>query len=212
MMIKVAVVDDQPIIVDGLSMIINFQEDMKVIWTAKGGGEALLKVEANKPDIILMDIRMPEMDGVEATKKIKEKYEDVKILILTTFNEDSYIFETLKHGSSGYLLKDIPPEEIINGIRAAITGGTVIEPSVASKLVKGIKNINKDINRGALDILTERELEIARLISEGFSNKEIGNKLFLSEGTIKNNITSILNKLDLRDRTQIAIFVIKNEI
>ena len=212
-MIKVAVVDDQPIIVDGLSMIINFQEDMKVIWTAGNGEESLLKMEAEIPDLILMDIRMPHMDGVEATKEIKEKFSNVKILILTTFDEDSYIFDTLKYGSNGYLLKDVPPEEIVNSIRKVIEGGTVIEPNVASKVVKNIKIVmGNDFKDNAIRLLTDREMEIARLISEGLSNKEIGNSLFLSEGTIKNNITSILNKLDLRDRTQIAIFILKNNV
>ena len=212
-MIKVAVVDDQPIIVDGLSMIIDFQKDMKVIWTAGNGEEAFMKIKVEVPDLMLMDVRMPHMNGVEATKKIKEKYSNVKILILTTFDEDSYIFDTLKYGSNGYLLKDMPPEEIISSIRKVIDGGTVIEPTVASKVVKNIKdNLGNDLRDEAIKILTDREIEIARLIADGLSNKEIGNKLFLSEGTIKNNITSVLNKLDLRDRTQIAIFVIKNDI
>lgn len=212
-MIKIAVVDDQPIIVDGLSMIINFQEDMKVIWTAENGEEAFMKIKVEVPDLMLMDVRMPHMDGVEATKKIKEKYSDVKILILTTFDEDSYIFDTLKYGSNGYLLKDVPPEELISSIRKVIEGGTVIEPNVASKVVKNMKAPSGNyLREETIKILTCREIEISRLIAEGLSNKEIGNKLFLSEGTIKNNITSILNKLDLRDRTQIAIFVIKNDI
>ncbi|MBF4693127.1 response regulator [Fusibacter ferrireducens] len=211
-MIKVAIVDDQKLIRNGLVMMVNLQSDMQVVWTADHGKEALLKVASSQPDIILMDIRMPEMNGVEATALIKKDYPETKVLVLTTFNEDDYIFETLKAGASGYLLKDVPPEELLDGIRKAIKGGTVIEPNVASKMVKNLSRIDENTQNEIRMKLTPREFEIAKMISEGLSNKEISELLFLSEGTVKNHLTNVLEKLKLRDRTQLAILMLKNQM
>ncbi len=137
---------------------------------------------------------------------------EIKVLVLTTFNEDAYIFETLKAGASGYLLKDVAPEELMDAIRKAIDGGTVIEPSVASKVVKNITTVDEAVQRQIRESLTSRELEIATMISQGLSNKEISDILFLSEGTVKNHLTNVLDKLNLRDRTQLAILMIKNHM
>ena len=209
-MIKVAIVDDQPLLVQGLSMMIDFQVDMEVLWTANQGLEAVYKSESSKPDVILMDLRMPQMNGVKATEKILIQFPDIKILILTTFMEDDEIYESMRLGACGYLLKDATPETIMDAIRKVVLGGTVIEPLVASKLIKHLK---QDVE-GSVELLsqlTHRELEIARGISQGLSNKEIANELFVSEGTVKNHLTSILEKLCLRDRTQLAIFMLKND-
>lgn len=211
-MIRIAIVDDQSWIINGLSMMINMQEDMTVVWTADNGREAVLKTTTDQPDLILMDIRMPSMNGVEATKWVRKEYPDIKVLILTTFNEDAYIFETLKAGASGYLLKDAPPETLLEAIHEAIKGGTIIEPSIASKVVQNITVIDGVMQNTIRETLTSRELEIAQMISQGLSNKEISELLFLSEGTIKNHLTSVLEKLNLRDRTQLAILMIKNQI
>ena len=210
-MIRVAIVDDQTLILQGLNMIINAQKDMEVLWSASNGAEAVYKTEQVKPDVILMDIRMPEMTGVKATEIIKAKFPEVQVLILTTFMEDEDIFESLKYGASGYLLKDATPETILDAIRKVMSGGTVIEPLVASKLLKHLKPVHESSKLNELHKLTERETHIALAIAEGYSNKEIALKLFVSEGTVKNHLTSILEKLNLRDRTQLAIYMIKND-
>ncbi len=211
-MIKVAMVDDQPLLLQGLSMMIGTQSDLEVIWTASNGREAVFKATAVQPDVILMDLRMPEMTGVEATAAIKADYPEVKIIILTTFMEDEEIFESLKLGASGYLLKDATPETLFNAIRKAMSGGTIIEPLVASKLVKHLKGSGESSKNQILEKLTSREVEIARGIAQGQSNREIAELLFVSEGTVKNHLTSILEKLELRDRTQLAILFVKNDL
>mgnify|MGYP004702109307 CR=1 FL=1 len=210
-MIKVALVDDQPLLVQGLSMIIGLQEDMVIHWTASNGREAVFKSVSSKPDVILMDLRMPEMNGVRATEAILSQDSSIKVLILTTFMEDDEIFESMKMGASGYLLKDATPETIVDAIRKVVSGGTVIEPLVASKLIKHLKR-ETEVHLDVLLTLTTRELEIARGIAQGMSNREIANDLFVSEGTVKNHLTNILEKLSLRDRTQLAIFVLKNDL
>lgn len=208
---NIAIVDDQPLLVQGLSMIVNAQSDMSVIWTAKDGEEACFKVAQEQPDVVLMDIRMPVKNGVEATAFIKSAYPDVHVIILTTFMEDDEIFDSMKHGASGYLLKDAPPESIIEAIRAAQTGGTSIEPQVASKLIKQLKPSTENTTNLIGDLLTQREIEIGRAIAQGLSNREIASALFVSEGTVKNHLTHILEKLGLRDRTQLAIYFIRRE-
>lgn len=209
-MIKIAIVDDQVLLVKGISMIVSTSNDMEVIWTANNGEEALFLADQNTPDMILLDIRMPIMDGVEATKQIKSKFPDTKVIILTTFMEDDEIYLSMKFGASGYLLKDASPEQILEAIRNAMIGGTIMAPPVASKLVKQLDR-SQASHSTHLEILTSREAEIALLISEGFSNREIADQLFVSEGTVKNHLTSILEKLNLRDRTQLAIYILKNK-
>lgn len=216
--IKLMLVDDQSLIREGLSMILSLSDDLQIIGEASNGVEAVKILDTIRPDIILMDIRMPKMDGVEATKIIMNKYPHIRIIILTTFSEDHYIYEGLKNGAVGYILKDLESKEIIRGIKTVHEGNVLLQPEVATKLVKIItgdntsQNGNVDANDsnnliGKYEQLTDREEEIAKLVSCGKSNKEISEMLFITEGTVKNNITKILAKLQLRDRTQLALFV-----
>ncbi|WP_432407651.1 response regulator transcription factor [Wukongibacter sp. M2B1] len=212
-MIKVMIVDDQGLIRDGLKMILSLSEDIEVIEEAINGKNAVEKLDRIEPDIILMDIRMPEMDGVEATKIIKERYPRTKIIILTTFNEDEYIFEGLKNGADGYILKDVRSNELIRAIKEVYKGNVLLQPEIASKVVKAFNSMNKGIGESDneeleyLKGLTKREIEISELVAEGKSNKEISKGLFITEGTVKNHLTRILSKLELRDRTQLALYI-----
>lgn len=213
-MIRIAIVDDQPIVRQGLAMVLGSEGDIEVVASGGNGFEAIEICSKNFVDVVLMDIKMPSLNGVEATKRIKKQYPNVKIIILTTFNEDEYIFEALKHGASGYLLKDALPQKIVEAIRVVYNGGAQIQPDVAVKVVEKLKNYGE--KQGILDKriedLTEREIDIIRCVGQGKSNKEIAKELFISEGTVKNHITNVLNKLSLRDRTQLAIFSINNHL
>ncbi|KHD35886.1 LuxR family transcriptional regulator [Clostridium acetobutylicum] len=213
--IKVVIVDDEKLVVDGLKIILETYEDIKVVGTAKNGEEALKVCRQSSPDVVLMDIRMPKCDGVLGTKLIKKEFKDIKILILTTFNDVKYIHEALKYGASGYILKDSDYELIYEGIKAAFKGNVVINPEVASKILSENGEYNKEQALEEVKTkydLSDKEISIVREIASGLSNKEIAEKLFLSEGTIKNNISIIFSKLNLRDRTQVTIFAFKNNI
>lgn len=206
-MIKVLIVDDQNLIREGLAMMLSLYDTIILVGTANNGKEAIDALEGQDVDLILMDIRMPLMDGVEATKIIKERYPNVKVLILTTFNEDEYIFEGLKNGADGYLLKDISSEELVKAIETVYQGNILLQPDIAKRMVDSIYKKDKGSKNDKLKELTKREYEIALLVGEGKSNKEISNKLFITEGTVKNHITKILDKLEIRDRTQLAVLV-----
>lgn len=212
--IKVLIADDQSIIRDGLKLILDMENDLTVVGLASNGEEAFILAEKLKPDVILMDIRMPKCDGVTGTQKISKAYPDVKIIILTTFLEDDYIFEALKYGAKGYLLKDVESDKLASSIRTVVNGGVLIDPAVAAKIVAGLGNNTKPktLESKKVDELTGRETEIARLIAEGNTNKEIAKLLFISEGTVKNHVTNILGKLYLRDRTQIALYAKNHDL
>lgn len=212
--IKLVIVDDEKLIREGLKIILSTYEGIEVIGLCEDGEEAYRLCNENDVDVVLMDIRMPKCDGVLGTKIIKEKFKNIKILILTTFKDIEYIKEALNYGASGYLLKDSSYDIIYEGIKSAYKGNVVIHPEVANKLLEGNTIINSyDIEKIKEQYeLSNRELSIISEIANGLTNKEIGEKLFLTEGTIKNNISNILSKLQLRDRTQIAIFAFKSNI
>jgi DNA-binding NarL/FixJ family response regulator len=209
MSINVLIADDEELITNSLKMILNYEDDINVLFVCQNGDEAYEKVlQNNDVHVVLMDIRMPVCDGVLSTKKILKVRPDIKIIILTTFNDDEYIFEALKNGAKGYLLKNIKADEIIKAIRIVHKGNLLVHPEVATKLSSMLKADKKKLIYNLN--LSETEIEIIKLISDGLSNREIAKKIFLTEGTVKNKITDILSKLKLRDRTQIAIFYLKN--
>lgn len=210
-MIKVLIVDDQSLIREGLSMMLSLYDEIFLVGEASNGKEALDILGKSEVDLVLMDIRMPVIDGVEATKIIKEKYPHVKVLILTTFKEDEYIFEGLINGADGYLLKDISSEELVRAIETVYKGNVLLQPEAAKKIMGALndKKAQKDNKKDLLKELTKREYEIAILIGEGKSNKEISEILCITEGTVKNHITNILDKLNLKDRTQLALYISK---
>ncbi len=212
--IKLILVDDEKLIRDGLKIILESYDDIEVIDVCSNGREALGSCKKNPPNVVLMDIRMPQCDGVTGTKLIKEQFKDIKILILTTFNDVEYIQEALKYGASGYILKDSDYDLIYEGIKACIKGTIVINQEVANKMLgSGLKTNKKNLEDVKIRYnLNSKEINIIKEIANGLSNKEIGERLFLSEGTIKNNISNILSKLSLRDRTQLTIFAFKNDI
>lgn len=206
-MIKVLIVDDDKMLCESMKIILSLDNEIEAVGTASNGDEAFKFCLKNPIDVILMDIRMPVCDGVSGTKKIKDAFSNIKIIILTTFNDDEYIVKALKNGASGYLLKTVSPDKIIEDIKVVYNGNMLIHDNVASKISEFI-NQEKRINYSKYN-LSNTEIKIIEFISDGYSNKEIANKIFLSEGTVKNKISEILSKLALRDRTQIAIFHLK---
>jgi DNA-binding NarL/FixJ family response regulator len=211
--IKILIADDQSIIRDGLKLILEMEEDFEVSGLASNGSEAYDLACRLKPDVVLMDIRMPVCDGVLGTRKICEAFPNIKVIILTTFVEDNYIFEALRNGAKGYLLKDVQSDELADSIRTVIKGGVLIHPDVAARMVAGLAPRREEEPKEEfmnVSGLTSREIEIVRLIGRGRANREIAAELYLSEGTVKNHITNILSKLYLRDRTQIALYASQN--
>lgn len=210
-MIKyVLLVEDQVIVRKGLKMIIESDATLSVIAEAENGIEAITAMEKYAIDLVLLDIRMPEMNGVEVTKIIKARWPSVKILILTTFNDDEYAMQTLKDGANGFMLKTAEPEKLISSVHSVLNGGMVLNEEVAAKVMPRLLH-SKSAERINIS-LTEREMDIVKLVGEGMTNKEISGTLYLSVGTVKNHLTNILQTLELRDRTQLAIFAVKNEL
>lgn len=204
---KVLIVDDDELVCDGLKLLLDIEDDFEVTGIANNGMEAFSLCEKLMPDIVLMDIRMPDIDGVIGTKMIKEKFKQIKIVILTTFKDDEYIKEAIKAGAEGYILKNQKADTIIESLRAVSKGSFVFQKEVASSISSMLREGRKvDMSKFNL---SQREMEVMKLVADGLSNKEIGDKLFISDGTVRNYVTTILEKLNLRDRTQLAIFYLK---
>lgn len=219
--VRVLVVDDQQLMRDGLSSLLSIQEGIDVVGTAIDGQDAIEQALQLLPNVILMDVRMPVMDGITATVHLRKEMPDCQILMLTTFDDDEYIIKALLAGACGYLLKDIPAHDLARAVQLAHAGIFQLEPSVVGKLVltASVKNIQTDATSGItaksnnpaavpdeIRDLSEREMEVLRLIAIGATNREISEKLYISEGTVKNHVSNILNCLGLRDRTQVAIY------
>lgn len=213
-MIKVLIADDQELIRQSLQIVLGIEKDMEIVDAVANGKEVIRSVRKMKPDVILMDIRMPEMDGVVCTQIIKENYPNIKIIILTTFDDDEYVFNALKYGASGYLLKGISTKELADAIRKVYQGTAMINGDITSKVVKlfskmAQSNLTIQVDEDQVPDLKQSEWQIIALVGSGLSNKEIAGKLSLSEGTVRNNLSIILSKLDLRDRTQLAIWAVQ---
>lgn len=207
-MIKVLLVDDQGLIRQGLKALLELETDLEIVAEAENGEIAIDLVEKLQPDVVLMDIRMPIMDGVAATKAIQNRFPDTKVLVLTTFDDDEYVKAALQNGAIGYLLKDTPSEELAVAIRAVDKGYSQLGPGIVKKLLSQFPSTTSNSIPSippTLAELTPREKEVLRLIAIGASNREIAQQLYISEGTVKNHVTNILSRLNLRDRTQAAI-------
>lgn len=209
-MLRILLVEDQIIVRQGLKVILEQDTNMQVTHEANNGREAIDILEKHLVDFIMMDVRMPVMNGIEATRKIKRQWPDIKILILTTFNDDEYALEALKEGANGFLLKTANPNRLIEAVHSCMQGGLTLHDEVAAKVMP---RLLQHADKPSVDIdLSPRELHITKLVGEGLTNKEIANELYLSIGTVKNHLTQILQKLALRDRTQLAIFAVKHDI
>lgn len=205
-MIRLLLVDDQPLILRGLKALFKPETTLQVVGEAENGEVAVRQVEALNPHVVLMDVRMPVMDGVAATREICQRFRDTKVLILTTFDDDEYVVQALRYGAVGYLLKDTPPDDLVQAIQAVHKGYTQFGPGLAQKAMSNQNSTAiAPTPPPGWDDLTPREAEILSLIAKGASNKEIAIALYIAEKTVKNHVTNILSRLNVRDRTQAAI-------
>lgn len=207
-MIRVLLADDQTLVRGGFRMIIDAQPDMDVVAEAEDGAQAVAMAGEQKPDVVLMDIRMPGMDGLDATRRLLASHEPPRVLILTTFDLNEYVYEAMKSGASGFLLKDVRPEQLAEAVRTVAAGDALLAPAITRRLIEEFVRRPPPGQRAPaeLDELTDRELDVLRLLTKGLSNNEIAQALFVSEATVKTHVTRILAKLDLRDRVQAVVF------
>ena len=207
--IRILLADDQQLVREGLCALLDLIPDIHVVGEAGDGTETVERARQMRPDVVLMDVRMPGLDGVAATRRLHETCPEIKVVILTTFDDDEYVFEGLRAGAVGYLLKDVPSEQLAEAIRAAARGEAFIQPSVARKVVAEFARLTEREHRRReqplVEPLSARELEVLALVAEGLSNREIGKRLFITPGTVKNHVSNVLAKLGVRDRTQAVL-------
>lgn len=210
-MIRVLICDDQWIVCEGLELILGADPDIEVVGLASDGAEAIAKVRETAPDIVLLDLKMPVMNGVQATRKIRAEFPKVKILVLTTYGADEWVFDAVRAGAVGYLLKGTPRDQLVAAVKGTVIGETYVDPKIAGKLLDIIATQGAPAaNSALLDGLTEREHDVLRLLTQGLSNGEIASRLYLSPGTVRNYVSSILTKLDVADRTQAALLALRH--
>jgi len=208
--IRIMITDDHPVVREGLSAMLSREQDFEVVGEAVNGKEAIEKARNLKPDVVLMDLRMPEVDGVEAMRQIRVDNPDIKFIVLTTYDNDEYIFRGIEAGARAYLLKDSPREEMFRAIRVVSEGGSLIEPAVAGKVLDRFAKLSRQVQMP--ETLSEREVEVLRLIAKGTSNKIVATSLNISESTVKTHIQNIFNKLEVNDRTEAVTEAIKKGI
>jgi DNA-binding NarL/FixJ family response regulator len=205
MTIRVLVVDDQAMVRAGFRMLLADESDLEVVAEASNGLEAVAEAARHHPDVVLMDIRMPELDGLEATRRILAADANARILILTTFDLDEYVYRALKAGASGFVLKDDPPERLIAAVRTVAEGDALLSPSITRRVIHQFTRTPQQVPPKAVETLTAREMDVFRLITRGLSNAEIGRELYISDTTVKTHVGRLLQKLDLRDRAQAIV-------
>jgi DNA-binding NarL/FixJ family response regulator len=206
---RVVICDDQAIIRDGLELLLKLERDIEVVGLAQDGAEAVELVKELQPDLVLMDLKMPGMNGVEATRCITTLSPGVKVLVLTTFDDDEWVFDAIRAGACGYLLKDTPREKLIEALHGTSQGKSYVDPLVAGKILGKVADSQEAPHTLIIEKLTEREVEVLHLIAHGYSNADIAERLHLSEGTVRNHVSATLTKLEVPDRTQAAIMAIR---
>jgi DNA-binding NarL/FixJ family response regulator len=203
--------DDQWIVCEGLEAILNADPEIEVVGVAHDGVQALEQIPRIEPDVVLMDLKMPGMNGVQATREIHERYPDVKILVLTTYSADEWVLDAIRSGAAGYLLKGAPRTALIEAVKGTAVGRTHVDPDVAGKLFKRVAQSSlPSTDTTIADALSERELDVLRLLARGLTNSEIARRLYLSEGTVRNYVSAVLSKLDVSDRTQAAVLALRH--
>jgi DNA-binding NarL/FixJ family response regulator len=205
MTVRVLLVDDQSMVRAGFRLLLADEPDIEVVAEASNGLEAVAQASRFRPDVVMMDIRMPELDGLEATRRILASDSTARILILTTFNLDDYVYEALRVGASGFVLKDDPPEQLIAAVRTIAGGEALLSPAITKRVIQHFTRLHRQAPPRAVETLTTREMEVFGLITRGLSNAEIGRELFISDTTVKTHVTRLLQKLNLRDRAQAIV-------
>jgi DNA-binding NarL/FixJ family response regulator len=208
-MIRVLICDDQDLVCEGLKAILSTDPALEVVGVANDGALALDLIPTRSPDLVLMDLRMPVMNGIQATRRIRQEYPQVKVLVLTTYSEDQWVFDAIRSGAAGYLLKDTPREGLVAAIKGTVAGKSHIDPGVAGKLLDHIAHKTVAPDTAMVDSLSDREMDVLRLLARGLSNADIAARLYLSEGTVRNYVSAIFTKLDVTDRTQAAVLAIR---
>ncbi len=207
---KIIICDDQAVVRDGLELLLGLEKDIQVVGCAQDGAEAVELAAYHLPDLALMDLKMPGMNGIEATRHIRARFPQVKVLVLTTYDDDEWVFDAIRAGASGYLLKDTPREKVVEAIRGTVSGRSFVDPAVAGKLLDQVASRQTQPASLLTDKLTEREADVLNLLARGLNNAEIAGQLHLSEGTVRNHVSAILEKLGVSDRTQAAVIAIQH--
>jgi DNA-binding NarL/FixJ family response regulator len=208
-MIRVLICDDQDVVLEGLQTILRSSPEIQVVGVAHDGAEALETILQARPDVVLMDLKMPGMNGIQATREIGNQFPNVRVLVLTTYDADEWVFDAIRSGAAGYLLKDAPRQELIAAVKGTASGKSHIDPNVAGRLLSHISQTATMPESSIADSLNERERAILKLLARGLSNTDIAQRLYLSEGTVKNYVSSIFDKLGVSDRTQAAVIALR---